>query len=225
MRRIVLWVALVLTIAALVCAPCVLVLAGGHPSHPTQPKHPTTVSSANLTDNFNRDDGVLGSHWVSYGAAVNTPDSSKSAIESGVSKVVDASGGGNSRLATGAGVSDYMTQCYVNCGVSGNGGATARHLDCHNFYLAYLNFSGEAALYKRVAGTFTLLSTTSGAGLATTATVKVTVSGTEIKAFHNGVEKLSASDSAITDANSAGMYSDGSGEARIDNFETSGVLQ
>ncbi|HLP86575.1 MAG TPA: tail fiber domain-containing protein [Candidatus Paceibacterota bacterium] len=81
----------------------------------------------------------------------------------------------------------------------------ARIQDANNMYL--FKFSGTAAnnvLYKRVAGTWTVLGT-STIGVTAGSIVKLRVTGSTITAYRGDTLMISASDSSITNAGKAGL--------------------
>lgn len=88
-------------------------------------------------------------------------------------------------------------------------GVFARWADSSNFYGVQILPAGhaevDAKLYKRVAGTYTVLASVDTTW-ATNDIVKLELRGTAIKVYKNGVEILSATDSSITAAGKAGIY-------------------
>lgn len=85
--------------------------------------------------------------------------------------------------------------------------------DAKTFYLARINFVAFAAtanlqLFKAVAGTFTQLGSNYSFSVtaSTTGVIKLSMSGSTIKAFLDGVERISVTDTAITASGRAGIY-------------------
>ncbi|GLX70984.1 right-handed parallel beta-helix repeat-containing protein [Paenibacillus glycanilyticus] len=78
-------------------------------------------------------------------------------------------------------------------------GILARYTDSNNFYMLRLNLSGKLQLYKRVAGTFTLLGESAeNVTVGTSYTLKLAVNGSTVKGYLNGVEKISKADTSLS---------------------------
>ncbi len=99
---------------------------------------------------------------------------------------------------------DYEVEAVVQFSGGGGGGVgvAARVQDINNYYLVEVSTTGDALdMYKKVSGSHIWL-----AGYSTTLnestdyTVKLSVAGTSIKAYLNGVERISVTDSSITAA-------------------------
>lgn len=99
------------------------------------------------------------------------------------------------------------------CGVCGRLSSSA-----NTMYLARLNLAA-VELYKAVAGTFTLLGTVAhGMTNGVAAEVRLTMSGTTIKALVAGVEKISVTDSAVSAAGFSGIRINANSTISADNF-------
>lgn len=87
-------------------------------------------------------------------------------------------------------------------------GVFARWADSSNFYGVQILPAGHAEvdtkLFKRVAGTFTVLSSVDTTW-ATNDILKLEIRGTALKVYKNGVEILSSTDSSISAAGKAGI--------------------
>lgn len=123
---------------------------------------------------------------------------------------------------------DYSVQADVRIfdatgavGIVGRCSATAS-----TFYYAYItNNNSELVLAKMVGGAITTLDTFNSAGFfdaGSTYELTLEMTGTAIKAYVNGVERCSATDSAITAAGRGGIrginLSDTSTGKHLDNF-------
>ena len=131
-------------------------------------------------------------------------------------------------LVRAASVSDYFVQAVVTYLVANGIAVGARFVAGVDGYIAYFNESGSGGyirVFRLDDGSLTLLGTSS-TGLANPGTIKISVSGSTIKAFHDGVEVISVTDSTYSAAGSPGMWltDDAGGIPYADNFETSGVL-
>ncbi|HEY0826809.1 MAG TPA: BNR-4 repeat-containing protein [Bacilli bacterium] len=77
-------------------------------------------------------------------------------------------------------------------------GILARYTDSNNYYMLRLHNSGKVQLYKKVAGTFTLLTeATQTVSSGSTYTLKLVLSGSTLTGYVNGTQKVSASDSSL----------------------------
>lgn len=105
----------------------------------------------------------------------------------------------------------------LNLGLAGRMSTSA-----DTYYMLYYQ-AGETVLAKRVAGVTTSLDAwISTLSTATNYTFALEMIGTAIKGYVNGVERVSATDSAITAAGCGGLRSNGFNDAgtgnHIDNF-------
>lgn len=161
-----------------------------------------------FSDDFNRaDNDLLGGNWVERGAAGVDFDIVTNRVE-----IIGLPNNENSVVYNPAGISsaDYTVQAVVNP-ISGNAfsgvGGRRVHFGASDSdgYAAFINQnSGKLHLYKRVSGTWTELGsfiTTITAGVDYT--VKLSMQGTTIKAFLDGVERISVTDSALSAAGDA----------------------
>jgi hypothetical protein len=169
-----------------------------------------------IQDNFNRASlgagwaTVLGSAWVTNGSATARPASQWAST--------------GMRRTESAFPDDQYAQAKVECTSGGESckGAVAVRMDgSGNCYFVRLN-NTTMDLYKRVAGSESyLLDAAISISLDTLYTVKITVTGNLIKAFLDGVEKLSQTDNALT-SGKPGCYAQtgaSSGFGDWDDFE------
>ncbi len=105
----------------------------------------------------------------------------------------------------------------------GAGGLRVRSNGTTTAYVTYFDAgTGLLMLYKRVAGVNTYLgdSGTSPLAVDTTGTLKLEAIGTAIKAYVNGVEKISATDAAIASGKPGLHALTGDQLVNFDNFES-----
>jgi hypothetical protein len=122
---------------------------------------------------------------------------------------------------------DYdVTGDWSNTTTSGSGGVIGRaSKTADTFYLARHASSNDIELYKFVAGTPTSLgSAASGYTANATMEIKLSMSGSTIKVYCNGVQKISVTDTAITAAGYAGIRFGASTSGFIDNFNFTGSV-
>lgn len=102
-------------------------------------------------------------------------------------------------------------------------GLMLRYQDVDNFYFAVINTVSQALrIFKRVGGANTQLGNFNGGyNTNTDYTLKFQATGTTLKAFVNGVERLSLTDSDITAAGKVGLWTD-YGNSTFDDFVYAG---
>lgn len=167
-------------------------------------------------------DAVRRGSWVSsphlynddiLGQYAKYPDSSSFwDIQGGM--LVTAGGAANHTLILNhVSVSDMAIEC--DCDYAQDGGLILRFVDSNNHYMLALRDDSGAAptqnfrLLKKVAGSFTQLATSDFTwARGTPLNVRFSVSGTTIKAFADGVEKISVTDSSITGPGGIGFRAD-----------------
>ena len=103
------------------------------------------------------------------------------------------------------------------------GGLRVRSDGTNTAYITYFDSGGTGLiyLYKRIPGTNTYLGDSGSSVLAvdTTGTIKLEAIGTAIKVYVNGVEKVSATDSAIASGKPGLHALTGDQKVDFDNFE------
>lgn len=78
-------------------------------------------------------------------------------------------------------------------------GIMARYTDSNNYYLLRLHQSGQLQLYKKINGTFTQLQVASTSLVTnTTYTLKLTLNGTSLTGYLNGVQLISVTDNSLS---------------------------
>lgn len=161
-----------------------------------------TAGSDITTEGFNKLSGDTGSVVIS-GAARCRPGSTASSVQYTWPTDLPPS-------------ADYDVEVdFINLatsktqrfGIIGRASSTAR-----TFYLLRINHiafdtNSNLQLYKAVSGTFTQLgSNFAFAASGASGTLRLSMSGTSIKGFIDGVERISATDSAISSAGRIGIY-------------------
>jgi len=177
-----------------------------------------------FSDDFNRADAdLLGGNWVERGDGSFDVD----IVTNRAELISAASNEGFVYNTTALGTADYTVQSVVNfpAGAGHRGVAGRRVNSSANDSDGYAAFIVEADdtiyLYKRVSGTWTQLGSFAVTILAATDyTVKLSMQGTTIKQFLNGVERISVTDSALSAAGDAALVTGGAGVlgARWDDF-------
>lgn len=168
----------------------------------------------NRTDTFDRANGTIGtpsdggSAWVDLGTQVWRVYSNTAG---------ESTAGGTAGAYLEASDANAEVQATITT-VGGSPGLSARVADASNMLLVNIP-SGAWRLYKRVAGTFTQLGSTS---ITTTATNDVVflgvTSGSAITVKQNGTSKITATDSAGSSNTKHGFYSNGDTTTRWNDF-------
>lgn len=104
-----------------------------------------------------------------------------------------------------------------------NGGLILRFQDNNNYYLCTISDDSGSSptlnnrLWKRVAGTFTLVNTGADSTFTrgTAHTVRFTITGTLLTVHFDGVEKISVTDSSISSAGKTGMRNETAAQSSI----------
>ena len=107
---------------------------------------------------------------------------------------------------------DYYVQSIIKiatgfgCGL----GIMGRFVDTSNYYRAYINSVSQLLILdKIVAGVTTQLATFAGGYVENTDyTIKLDLSGSAIKVYVNGTQRISVTDSALAAAGKPGFYTD-----------------
>jgi hypothetical protein len=178
-----------------------------------------------FSDDFNRaDNDLLGGNWVERGPSVDFD------IVTGRVQVMAYATSLIGVAYNPAGISsaDYTVQAIVNPATGDTlTGVCGRRVNFSTAdsdgYMAFIHDTANSLfLYKRVSGTWTELGSfavTITAG--TDYTVKLSMQGTTIKAFLDGVERISVTDSSLSAAGDAGLCINGGAEntgMRWDDF-------
>lgn len=169
------------------------------------------------SDTFNRTDSGIqvnpptdgGSNWVlqTLGPEILT------------NKVRNNSGAG-AHATLESSLSDVAVQCTFSTTLTTGGwGITFRVQDSLNFLYLNLDNTTDVSFRKRVAGTGTVLKTTTGLTIASGDVWKVTANGTSIEFFQNGTSRLTDTNSLYQTETKHGLR-DGAGDntMRWDDF-------
>lgn len=175
-----------------------------------------------FSDNFNRADSTgLGANWTSRIVTDLWNVSSN--------RAVSANTGGGSHIifnASGAfSTSDYTVQSIYNptagASYSGLGGRRVNFgVSDSDFYLiSTQSGSNTIYLHKRVSGSYTQLGTGSVTmNNGSDYTFKLSMNGTTIKAFVDGTEYISVTDSSLAGPGDAGMFQNDATACFWDDF-------
>lgn len=159
---------------------------------------PKAASAAVLfSDDF--EDGDAAGWSVVKGGATNFSVISDSTM---VYKAQYSSGGITEKMAVAgnAGWTNYAVEAKVKLLSGSNAGIIARYIDDNNFYILRIDSSNDnVQLSKKVNGTFALIAETAMTlNLNTAYTLKLSVDGANLTGFVDGVQKISASDTAFS---------------------------
>lgn len=188
---------------------------------------------AKWSDDFTRaDNTTLGSGWT---VDSNTSPNSAFRISSNRAYIIWQTGSSGTvplraylNAGTLADMKVEVTATTGNITPWARAHIIARRTASTTYYLAYYGGASVGAancsVYKVVSGTFTLLATSSpNFSYTSPASLGMSAKGTTIAAFHDGVEKVSVTDSGISASGYAGIYQAlSSGENYyLDNFTVS----
>ncbi|OAS18695.1 sugar-binding protein [Paenibacillus oryzisoli] len=159
---------------------------------------PQLATAATLfSDDF--EDGDATGWSIVNGGATNFTVVSDDTM---VYKIQYASGGITEKLAVAgnAGWTNYAVEAKVKLLSGSNAGVIARYVNKDNFYVLRIDSTNDKLeLSKRVNGTFSLISDVAMTLNANTAyTLKLSVNGANITGSVDGVQKISATDSAFS---------------------------
>lgn len=185
--------------------------------------NPYRFSSAVVSDTFTRADSAVSLGSADTGQAWTAVVGTWGITSN---KGYCATAGNSEKVATvEAALADCSIQVTMRASgdpVASGGGITFRRSDATNYLIAVIE-SNALRVYKRVAGAFTSLGFYSFTPLTTTDyVVKVTLVGSTIKAFLDGTERVSVSDSHNSTATLHGLRDFHDGPLwRFDNFTVS----
>ncbi|WP_406444621.1 hypothetical protein OHB14_36905 [Streptomyces sp. NBC_01613] len=168
-----------------------------------------------FTDDFNRADSTnLGANWVEVSGDWSVDTNRLSPGAAGGTIILRAAGA----MAT----SDNFAQVTIAATTSASQGVWCRGNS--NITSGYLwrNNGTSWDLFQVFGGSFTVIGTYTAAA-APGDVAKVQAVGTTIKAFVNGVERVSVTDTAVTTGTSVGIRSDSAGAVRYDDFSAGDV--
>ncbi len=168
-----------------------------------------------FTDDFNRANSTdLGAGWVEVSGDWSIISNQLSPGAAGGTIILRAAGA----MAT----NDNYAQATIAATTTASQGVWCRGNS--NITSGYLwrNNGTSWDLFQVFGGSFTVIGTYTAAA-APGDVAKVQAVGTTIKAFVNGVERVSVTDSAVTTGTSVGIRSDSAGAIRYDDFAAADV--
>lgn len=174
-----------------------------------------------FSDNFNRSDSSdLGSNWTEDTGDAKIQGNEIETNTTGANTIATATGG----TPSGA---DYSVQAVVNTNSTAHCGVVARFANTTNMYLLRMrHWWGGGALellvLDSVGGDDTLGSHVPGGDIGgTDYTIKLEVTGTTIKGYLNGTERISVTNSVHTATGEAGIFlrNNNPGDNKIDDFQ------
>lgn len=122
---------------------------------------------------------------------------------------------------------DYYVQAiiYTNPSYASGIGLIARYVDVNNYYYCVINtVAQKLIIYKREGGANTNLGEYAGGYTGGSSyTIKFSLVGTALKAYVNGVERISITNSVFAGAGKVGLWSD-YGNSTWNNFVISGDM-
>lgn len=131
------------------------------------------------------------------------------------------------KSSSGAVSADYVItgQFYIvsNAGATGIYGRVGNDETWYELDLTWNGSTQELNLYKAVSGNYTLLATYApNLSVGSTYEIKLSMVGTAIKAYINGVQRISVTDSAISSAGAAG-FSIGTGNTTTAGYHLDSI--
>jgi hypothetical protein len=171
---------------------------------------------ASFSDDFDRPDSTdLGAGWVEVSGDWSVISGRASPGVSGGTVIL--------RTAGAMASNDHYAQVTIAATTAVSQGVWCRgDTTLDNGYLLRNNGSSWA-LFKVVSGAFTSIGSYAAAAVAGDV-VKVQAVGSTIKAFINGTERISVTDTAVTTGTYAGIRSEANTGLRFDNFSAADVV-
>src|SRR5262245_60900861 len=179
-----------------------------------------------ITDNFNRADqtnlGTSSEGW-SWSNVNDRWDIASNQAKPGTA--ADSISRADSDLAS----ADHYAQIDVTTtpDVGGNCSIAARFASAADtaYHFLFKNQNTSTwRIFKRVAGSFTQLSSADETVPATPFTIKIECNGTSLAAYKDGVSKTTVTDSAISTGTRAGIYTNEI-LTRLDNFQAADLRE
>ncbi|TXS22405.1 hypothetical protein EAO70_05970 [Streptomyces sp. adm13(2018)] len=170
---------------------------------------------ASFTDDFNRaDSSNLGAGWVQVSGFWAIASNQLSPGSDGGTIILRAAGPMDS--------SDHSAQVTIAATTAASHGVWCRgNSNISNGYL-WRNDGSEWTLFSVVSGTFTAIGSYAAAA-APGNVAKVQAVGSTIKAFVNGVQRVSVTDTAVASGTSVGLRSVSTAAIRFDDFAAADV--
>lgn len=173
---------------------------------------PPVGPTITFQDDFNRADGSPGANWVQVSGtwAIISNQLSTGTTGSGILL----------RAATAMLSNDHYAQVTIAATTPVSHGIWCRGDNTLQTGYAVRNNGTNWALFSVVGGSFTSIGTYAAAAIAGDV-VKIQAIGTSIKVFINDVERISATNSAVTTGTTVGIRADANSLFRFDNFVAS----
>jgi len=171
----------------------------------------TEAADSGLTGTFSQDTFDVDStaSYTQYATTAGTW-----AVSGG--ELVATGGSGSAFIRNDTSFTDTKIEC--DCNWAYNGGLILRFQDVNNYYLLAMRDDSGASpsnniqLYKRVAGTYTSLATVDITWTrGTSKKIRFSASGSTLRAFVDGTQVLSVTDTAFATAGGVGMRNDSGG--------------
>lgn len=169
------------------------------------------VETVTATDNFDRANGTLGASWL-------TPEGTWTLSSN---EADPTTFGGNTALNTTVQDSDCYAEVSIVSGSVSEGGPVVRaSADGANMYHARWSSGGNWILYKRVAGTFTLITYASD-DVAPTLPVRIRLEaeGTTLRVYNGSELVIQAVDTDLPGTGGLAGIRSGFGNQNFDDFE------
>lgn len=168
-----------------------------------------------FSDDFNRANSTdLGAGWVEVSGDWSITSNQLSPGAAGGTIILRAAGA----MAT----NDNFAQVTIAATTTASQGVWCRGNSTISQGYLWRNNGTSWDLFQVVGGSFTVIGTYSAAA-APGDVAKVQAVGTTIKAYVNGVERVSVTDSAVATGTSVGIRSDSAGAIRYDDFSAGDV--
>ena len=167
-----------------------------------------------FSDDFNRPDGAPGANWVQVSGVWSIISQQLSPGTTGTTVLL--------RAATAMATSDNFAQVTITATTAVTQGVWCRGDNTLTTGYAVRNNGTSWDLFSVVSSAFTNIGTYSAAAVAGD-TVKIQAVGSTIKAFINGVERISVTNTAVATGTTVGIRSQANSTLRYDNFSAADV--
>lgn len=168
------------------------------------------------SDNFNRADTTSGLGTPSDGGSAWVALSGVWGISS--NQAYESAGGPHSVAVLDSGTADVTVQMTLTAVGGNNAGVVARASDDNNYLLLAIYGGNTLEIYRRDAGSFVSLLAPVTSAYAAGDVFKLTVNGTSVTAYQNGVSKGTVTSAFNQTATKHGLRSHQSIAHRFDDF-------
>ena len=170
---------------------------------------------AEFTDNFNRADGAVGSNWTTL-TGVNALQVISNQVNAAA--VAPNIAGGHVATATATFAADQEAECQISAWNPFDRCGPGVRMSGDNGYIAYAFSTTNLSIQRMDGGALTGLGSAYNWG-GTSSLVRLSVEGTTVKLFVDGVERVSVTDSTHATGQPGLYYNRGdSGLTRLDDF-------